>query len=188
MAPQEALGLWKLRVKTVGPATGRVLEVGAGSGLNFKHYRDVSELVALDPDPVLLARARRRAATTSFPVRLVRGDAQALPFPDASFDTVVETLIFCTVPDARRGLRELRRVVKPGGAIHLLEHVRNGRPWIGRFQDFIEPAWAFAFGGCHPNRDTIPLVREAGISITREDRYGQSVMVVVQGRPANATQ
>lgn len=186
MVPQDALGLWKLRAKTVGAAAGRVLEVGVGSGLNVRHYRGVTEVVGLDPDPVLLAKARRRAAAAPFVVRLVRGDCQALPFPDASFDTVVETLIFCTVPDALRGLEELRRVVRPGGVIRLLEHVRSPYRRTGRFQDLVAPVWAWAFGGCRPNRDTVPLVRRAGIVIERESRYGNDVVVVLEWRVAPA--
>lgn len=180
MAPQEWLGLWKLRRKTIQDAEGRVLEVGVGSGLNFRYYEKASELVGIDPDPVLLRRARRRARKAGFPVHLEAGDAQALPFADASFDTVVATLVFCSVPDALQGLREMRRVLRPGGRFLLLEHVRSAGPRMGRFQDFITPAWRRIAGGCHLNRETVATVREAGFEIDEEKRY--NAMVVMGGR------
>jgi ubiquinone/menaquinone biosynthesis C-methylase UbiE len=182
MYPQERLGLWKLRLKTVGPAEGRVLEVGVGSGLNLRHYQKAQEVIGIDPDPILLRRARKRARQVAFPVRLEQGDAQALPFPDASFDTVVATLVFCTVPDALRGLREVRRVVRPGGSIRLLEHVRSLQPWVAKLQDLVEPAWVRVLAGCHPNRDTVRTVREAGIEVTGMRRYNAAV--VMEGKIA----
>ncbi len=182
MVPQERLGVWKLRAKTVGTAEGRVLEVGVGSGLNLRHYRKARELVGIDPDPILLRRARKRARQVAFPVRLEQGDAQALPFPDASFDTGVATFVFCTVPDALRGLRELRRVVRPGGSIRLLEHVRSLRPWAAKIQDFVAPVAVRLLAGCHPNRDTLRTVREAGIEVTGTRRYRSTV--VMEGRVA----
>jgi ubiquinone/menaquinone biosynthesis C-methylase UbiE len=182
MLPQDRLGLWKLRRKTLRDAEGRVLEVGVGTGLNFRHYEKVTELIGIDPDPGLLARARRRARDLRFPVHLEAGDAQALPFPDASFDTVVATLVFCTVPDALKGLREMRRVLRPGGRVYLLEHVRSERPRMARFQDLITPAWRRMMGGCHLNRETHRTVREAGFEIDEEKRY--NAMVVLRGHAA----
>jgi len=182
MRAQDRLGLWKLRVKTVAPAEGRVLEVGVGTGLNFRHYRGVKELVALDLDSALLDRARARSGEAAFPVRFAEGDAHALPFPDDSFDTVIETLIFCSVPEALRGLREVARVVRPGGTIRLLEHTRSPHPRMARFEDRIDPLWTRFTGGCHLNRDTLSVIREAGIEITRHKRYG--MIEVIEGRAA----
>ena len=182
MRLQDRLGLWKLRVKAVGPAQGRVLEVGVGTGMNFRHYRSAKEIVALDTDPALIDRARARARAAGCPVLLTEGDACALPFRDASFDTVVETLIFCSVPEALRGLREARRVLRPGGVIRMLEHTRSPRPRWARFQDRIDPIWSRMTGGCHLNRDTLSVIREAGIEITRHKRYG--MIEVIEGRAA----
>ena len=182
MALQERLGLWKLRLKTVGQAEGEVLEVGVGSGLNFPHYKKAAKVIGIDPDTVLLGKARRRAGEVSFPVHLEEGNAEELPFPDESFDTVVATLVYCTVPDALRGLRELRRVVRPGGTIRLLEHVRSPNPGMAKVQDFIAPVWVWAFSGCHPNRDTVRLIKEAGIVITNERRYSSGRVVAIQGK------
>ena len=177
MYPQDRLGLWKLRRKTVGPAEGCVLEVGVGSGLNFDYYERATELIGIDPDPVLLKRAARRARRRSLPIRLEAGDAQRLPFADDSFDTVVSMLVFCTVSDAGRGLREIRRVLRPEGRVRLLEHVRSENPRMGRFQDFILPVWRRVFGGCHPNRDTVARLKESGFELTEFKRY-KGVMVM----------
>lgn len=171
MYSQERLGLWKLRRKTVASVEGRVLEVGVGSGLNLRHYEKVSELIGIDPDPVLLRRARKRMRGLRFPVRLQAADAQQLPFADNSFDTVVSTLVFCTVPDAGRGLREIRRVLRPEGQVRLLEHVRSENPRMARFQDFILPVWKRVFGGCHPNRDTVARLKESGFALNEFKRY-----------------
>lgn len=184
MYPQEIFGLWKLRLKTVGQAEGQVLEVGVGSGLNFPHYKKAAKVIGIDPDTVLLGKARRRAREASFPVHLEEGNAEDLPFQDESFDTVVATLVYCMVPDALRGLRELRRVVRPGGTIRLLEHVRSPSPGIARVQDLIEPVWVRVSGGCHANRDTVRLIKEAGIVITNERRYSRGAVVAIQGKAA----
>ena len=182
MYPQDRLGLWKLRRKTVAPAEGRVLEVGVGSGLNFRHYEKVTALTGIDPDPVLLRRARKRTRELRFPVQLQIADAQQLPFADNSFDTVVATLVFCTVPDAGRGLREIKRVLRPEGRVRLLEHVRSENPRKARFQDFILPAWKRVCGGCHPNRDTVARLKESGFALNEFKRY--KGVVVMTGRKA----
>ena len=183
MYPQERLGLWKLRRKVVGPAAGRVLEVGVGSGLNFSYYEQATELVGIDPDGFLLKKAARRAREQSYPIHLEVGDAENLPFADASFDTVVATLVFCSVPDAVRGFREMRRVLKPGGRVRLLEHVRSEGPRMARFQDFITPTWRRIAGGCHMNRDTVARVKEAGFTLDEMKRYKSAV--VMAGHAAN---
>lgn len=93
------------------------------------------------------------------------GSVEALPFPDATFDTVVSSLVFCSVPNTDAGLGEVRRVLAPGGRLVMWEHVRSTRPWIARLQDGIQPAWTCILGGCHPNRDTESTVRRAGFTI-----------------------
>ncbi len=183
MYPQERMGLWKLRRKTVASAEGRVLEVGVGSGLNFPHYEKASELIGIDPDPVLLRRARKRTRGLRFPVRLQTADAQRLPFADNSFDTVVSTLVFCTVPDAGRGLREIRRVLRPEGRVRMLEHVRSENPRMARFQDFILPVWRRVCGGCHPNRDTVVRLKESGFALNEFKRYKGTVVMVGRKAP-----
>ena len=145
-------------------ATGRVLEPGAGNGLNFEHYRGV-EVVAMEPEPTMLRLAAERASRDGVPIRLVRGVAEDLPFPDRSFDTVVASLVLCSVADPANVLEEFRRVLRPGGTVRFLEHVRSGsRSWAA-VQDAVSVPWSWFAGGCHPNRDTIAALQRAGFRV-----------------------
>lgn len=154
----------KVRPRLLGDLSGDVLEVGAGTGLNFAHYPKGVRVVATEPDPFMRERAGQRARELDTSGIEVRGaDAEALPFADGSFDHVVATLIFCTVADAARGLREIRRVMKPGGTFRFLEHVRNDESaFWGGFQDRIAPAWRWVGAGCNPNRRTEQAIKDAG--------------------------
>lgn len=138
-APMSALGGRKRRGRLLARARGRVLEVGIGTGLNLDLYPANVEITGIDLSPKMLARARRRAARLGLNVALEEANVEALPFADASFDTVVATCVFCCVADPLRGLRELRRVVKPEGQVLLLEHVRPENPAMGRIADLVSP-------------------------------------------------
>ncbi|MEX2356020.1 MAG: class I SAM-dependent methyltransferase [Thermaerobacterales bacterium] len=159
---EERMEPWRRRV--CGEAAGRVLEIGAGTGLNFAHYDwdRIFELVAVEPDPHMARRARRRAGRLGLPVQIVGAPAEALPFPDRTFDTVTVVHVLCTVPDPARALGEIARVLKEDGQLRLLEHVRSDVPRLARWQDLIRPLWSFCGGGCRPNRDTGRSVEKAG--------------------------
>ena len=151
-------------------ASGRVLEIGVGTGLSFAHYPAVDELVGVDPSEPMLRRARRRAAELGRDVALVEAPAEALPFEDESFDTVVSLAVLCTVADPQRALSEISRVLRPGGRFVFLEHVRSPDPTLARWQDRLERPWGWFAGGCHPNRPTEQLLAGAGFWIDRLDR------------------
>ena len=153
------------RVYLAGTARGRVLEVGVGTGINFGYYPAGAEVVGIEPDPYMLRRAQARADRLGRQIKLLADGAEQLPFPDASFDTAVATLVFCTVPDSDRALGELRRVLRPGGQLRFLEHVRARTPGWQRFQDFMTPFWKRIGAGCHPNRDTAAAIGRAGLQI-----------------------
>src|SRR5690606_6194815 len=154
----EWLGMRALRREAFGRARGRVLEVAVGTGKNLPLYPpEVEELVGVDLSPAMLEVARRRAAELGTDVELLEADAEALPFPDASFDTVASSLSTCTFPDPVRALREMRRVCKPDGQILLLEHGRSRSPWLARFQDRRADAQARMLG-CRWNREPLELV------------------------------
>ncbi|MGH7896769.1 MAG: class I SAM-dependent methyltransferase [Candidatus Binatia bacterium] len=173
MVPLDRLSFRPHRERTAAAATGRTLEVGIGTGLNIDLYRSASRIVGIEPDPEMLRRAVRRAREASKPVHLVAASAENLPFRGGSFDSVVASLVFCTIPDARSAAREVRRVLVPGsGAFHFFEHVRSSRPLFARLQDVATPVWKKLFGGCHPNRDTLPVFEKAGLAIESCDRPG----------------
>jgi ubiquinone/menaquinone biosynthesis C-methylase UbiE len=147
-----------------GEASGCVLEIGAGTGANFPYYRAAARLVAAEPDPYMLRRARARAHRLGRAVWFCQCPAEALPFADASFDAVVSTLVLCTVDDPARALAEVRRVLKPGGTFRFIEHVRADG-FAGVVQDCVTPVWRWVGAGCHPNRRTATHIRAAGFEI-----------------------
>lgn len=153
------------RARYVPAAGGDVLEIGVGSGLNIPIYGpSVRKLLALDPSHELLRMARRRARAAAFPVEFLPGLAEAVPLPDVSVDTVVTTWTLCTIPDPARALREMRRVLRPGGRLVLIEHGRAPDPVVARWQDRLTPAWRRVAGGCHLNRPIGWLLEEGGFA------------------------
>jgi ubiquinone/menaquinone biosynthesis C-methylase UbiE len=157
MAASEEAGLRAMRAELLAEAQGDVLEIGAGTGLNAGHYRDdrVTRLVLTEPDAAMAKRLRAKAPARA---EVVEAPADRLPFADGSFDTVAATLVLCTVPDPGAALREIARVLRPGGRLLFLEHVRAGDERTARWQDRLERPWGWLAGGCHPNRDTIAEV------------------------------
>lgn len=142
----------------------RVLEVGTGTGKNMIFYPAAADVHAVDLSPRMLERAARRSRQLESVVQMHRMDAQRVGFEDDSFDAAVATFVFCSVPDAVRGLRELRRVVKPGGQVHLLEHMRSKFGWLGRVMDLFDPI-TLRLLGPHINRRTVENVQKAGLEI-----------------------
>ena len=179
MAVMEATGLGRWRASLVTGARGRTLDLGCGTGRNLPLLPPGARAVGLDPAPDSLRRARRRAPG----VPLVRASAEALPFRDGTFDTVLSGLAMCSIPQPRIALREVRRVLTPGGALRMLEHVRSTSSLGGRWQDFIQPLWTRVAGGCHPNRDTEAAVRAAGFAIDQAGRRERSNMRRFQATP-----
>lgn len=182
------------RRRLVEGAGGEVLEIGAGTGKNLPLYGAAERLVALEPDPAMRDRAHMAARESRVPVEMVEGDAMALPFGDASFDTLVFSLVLCTVPDPEQALAEARRVLRPGGTLCFYEHVRADDPEHARWQDRLERPWGWFGGGCHPNRDTVAAVEAARfgtVSLEEFDfpampRIVQPHIIGVARRPAGA--
>ncbi len=156
-----------LRKEVAGLARGRVLEIGAGNGLNFAFYLpDMADRVeATEPDSAMLEYARERAKVAPVPINLVQAAVENLPFADESFDSIVATLVFCSVSDPVRGLSEVRRVLKPGGMLLMIEHVRAQGIVGATLQDIVTPLTRLVVGNCHWNRNTEKRVIEAGFKI-----------------------
>jgi ubiquinone/menaquinone biosynthesis C-methylase UbiE len=169
LAGTERAGLSDLRAEVLSGASGRVLEIGGGTGLNLSHYpAAVESLSVTEPDPFMARKLREKvdAAAPPFPVEVIECAAERLPFDDGSFDTVVSTLVLCTVQDPDAAAAEVGRVLAPGGRLLLLEHVRDpeeGR--LARWQDRLERPWGWMAAGCHPNRDTAATLRRAGFEV-----------------------
>jgi ubiquinone/menaquinone biosynthesis C-methylase UbiE len=154
----------KPRTRTLAPASGRILEIGFGTGRNLEHYpTGVARIEAIDPDPGLDRYSRRRIAASRIAVDFHHLDAEHLPFEDERFDTVVSTLTLCTIPDVEHALAEVRRVLKPGGQFLFMEHGLAPEKSVARWQDRLTPAWGPIAGGCHLNRPILELVRNAGL-------------------------
>jgi Methylase involved in ubiquinone/menaquinone biosynthesis len=166
-ASEEKKFLGAIRQELLQDVTGEVLEIGAGTGANFQHYRSGAHVVATEPDPYMLKRAQARANTAAATIEVRQAAGEELPFPDGSFDFVIDTLVLCSVSDPRKVLAEIKRVLKPGGELRLYEHVRSRNPVGALAQDVVQPVWSWLGAGCHPNRDTERFVREAGFEIVR---------------------
>lgn len=180
MKPVEQMRFNQIRKNLVGKAEGRVLEIGSGTGLNFKHYRNVSQVDAIEPDRSMGMRSIKRAKKRNFPIHVYDAVAENLPFEDDSFDSVVGTLVFCTIPDPEKALQEIRRVCKPGAKILLFEHVRMDQQLLAKAQDLATPLWKKAFAGCHLNRDTLQLVEQAGLLVTKAQPSFRSLFLTIE--------
>ena len=172
LAKAEQAELGEQRARVVARARGRTLELGAGTGLNLPHYPEaVGELVLTEPFEPMARRLRARAAELGRRSEIVEAPAEELPFDDDSFDTVLCTLVLCTVEDQGRTLAEVSRVLRPGGSLQVLEHVRARTPGLARAQDLLHGPW-FAIGhGCHCNRDTVGEIERSALRITDLERH-----------------
>lgn len=160
-----------LRAAAAGAAAGRVLEIGFGTGATLPFYTDaVEELIVLEPSQGMTARARKRIAKAGVAVTLVPGAGEGLPFPDAHFDAVVVTFTLCSVSDLDQVLVEVRRVLKPGGRFHFVEHVASEAPGPRRWQERLNPIQRVVGCGCNLNRETAAAITQAGLAITAVER------------------
>jgi ubiquinone/menaquinone biosynthesis C-methylase UbiE len=173
----ERAGLAARRRALIQQAAGRVLEIGAGTGLNARHYPGGVELVLSEPDELMADRLRDRVATLGRPVTVVLAGAEALPFADGEFDTVVSTLVLCTVPDLDTALREIHRVLKPGGRLLFMEHVRSESPRWARWQDRLNRPWRAFAEGCNCNRATLDVLARSPLGVSDVEHGVMPAMV-----------
>jgi ubiquinone/menaquinone biosynthesis C-methylase UbiE len=161
-----------LRERVCDGLHGKVVELGFGSGLNVPFYpAEVSAVAAIEPTQVAWKLARRRLGASAIPVERAGLDGQSLPLPDDSYDAALSTWTLCTIPDAAAALRELRRVLKPGGRLHFVEHGLAPDERVRRWQHRLEPMQKRIFGGCHLTRPILDLLTDAGFSIAEVDIF-----------------
>jgi ubiquinone/menaquinone biosynthesis C-methylase UbiE len=183
-APAERNVFGEMRRELLAEASGRTLDVGSGTGHNLAHYPPaVTELVLSEPDPHMAKQLREKLAADPPAVEkvsVIEAPAEDLPFDDGSFDTVVATLVLCTVEDPERAVAEARRMLVEGGKLIFLEHVRSSSRRLARWQDRLERPWGFFAGGCHPNRPTDQTLAESGFWIERLDRDATGPVPIVR--------
>ncbi len=171
-----------LRTKVIGQATGKVLEIGVGTGNNLAFYPLGCEVTAIDLSPGMLEKAKGKVRDVKIPVKLIEMDAQNLQFPDNTFDTVVATCVFCSVPDPIKGLKEIKRVCKRRGKVILLEHVRSANPILGKIMDTLDPLIVRMIGP-HINRRTVENVSAAGLNIKNVDTQHFKILKLIMAEP-----
>lgn len=162
----EDAGLRDTRREVLAEASGRTIDIGAGTGVNVPLFPEaVSELVTVEPDPHMARQMRRKLAESGSGARVVEAPAEELPFEDSSFDTAVFTLVLCTIPKPDAALAEAARVLRPGGRMLFIEHVRADDPGLARWQDRLERPWRFCGDGCHCNRDTLSAIEASPFEV-----------------------
>jgi SAM-dependent methyltransferase len=172
IARADAAGLADRRGELVTGLRGRILEIGCGTGAMFRHYRHVTHVTALEPDDAFAARARVAAAEASADITVISGTAEAIPLPDGAVDAAVVALVLCSVASPEAVCRELARVVRPGGQVRLLEHVRSPRRLAGALMRLVDPLWLrLNRQGCHMDRDPVPALEGAGLVIDRVEPF-----------------
>lgn len=158
------------RARLLSALAGTVVDVGAGTGANLRHFRHAERVILVEPDRYMRARLSSRLGESSVPVEVSDADAEHLPLPDGTADAVVFTLVLCSVPDQRLALLEARRVLKPGGTLAVLEHVR-GQGRAAGWQDRLDGLWGRCVApGCHLNRNTVASIVESGFEFTEVSR------------------
>jgi ubiquinone/menaquinone biosynthesis C-methylase UbiE len=168
----ESAGQGEHRRELLAGLSGRVIELGAGNGLNFPYYpTSVTELVAVEPESYLRKLAIQAADAAPVPVTVIDGVADRLPVESNSFDAGVASLVLCSVPDQGRALAELFRVIRPGGELRFYEHVRGRNPGFARLQRAVDLFWPRVGGGCHTSRDTGAAIERAGFAIESSRRF-----------------
>ncbi|MED4599691.1 class I SAM-dependent methyltransferase [Paenibacillus validus] len=182
MQPLETKIFGRIRKQLLSKAKGKVLEIGSGTGINFLYYEFADQVIAIEPDPMMLEQSLIKAREATVPIEVVPGDAQNLPYPTNSFDSIVGTLVLCTIPDPAKALAEIHRVCKPEGTILIFEHVRLNHLVLGKIQDWLTPVWKRLCVGCHLNRNTLETVEQAGFRVVQTTSMCRELFLVIEAR------
>ncbi|RXZ02176.1 SAM-dependent methyltransferase [Fictibacillus sp. S7] len=180
MSPLEQIKFKKVRKRLLRKAEGRVLEIGSGTGFNFPLYEVASQVDAIEPDSNMRKTSLKRIEASKILIRTYSEKAETLPFEDNTFDTVVGTLVFCTIPDPERALNEVKRVCKPGGKVLLFEHVRLNHSIFGKLQDVLTPIWSKVCEGCRLNQNTLRIIQHAGFTTCHIEEHVNGLFLVIE--------
>jgi ubiquinone/menaquinone biosynthesis C-methylase UbiE len=167
MGPLERKKFKRVRQDLLKSATGKVLEIGSGTGVNFPLYRNAEHVIAIEPSQYMIDQSLSKLKLAAVPIEMVKTSAERLPFEDHTFDTVVATLVFCTIPNAEEAIDEIKRVCKPNGKILLFEHVKMENTVLSTMQEGLTPLWKKICDGCCLNRETLKAFTSRGLKLTQ---------------------
>lgn len=182
MGPLERWKFQGIRKELLEKASGRVLELGSGTGINFPLYKQVDSVTAIEPNEYMIEQSIFRKKKSAVPMEIVHTGAEELPFADGAFDSVVATLVFCTIPDVDKAVSEMKRVCKQDGKILLFEHVKMENRILAKLQDWLTPFWQKIGDGCCLNRDTISLFTSHGFNLIEVRKFYKGLFIVVEMR------
>ena len=180
MNPLEKRKFQEIRRDIISKATGNVLEIGSGTGVNFPLYRGSENVTAIEPSPHMIELSKAKLSQSAVPIKVVQASAEELPFEADSFDTVVATLVFCTIPNPDKAIEEIKRVCKDGGKILLFEHVKMENKFFSTLQNWLTPAWKRVCDGCCLNRETLSLLKAHDISIDKIQKYYSDLFLSIE--------
>lgn len=180
MNPLEKRNFKLIREKLLSKAEGYVLEIGSGTGINFPLYEAADKLMAIEPSHYMIERSELKLHQAQIPIEMVQANAEELPFVADTFDTVVATLVFCTIPNPDKAIAEMKRVCKPDGKILLFEHVKMENRLLAALQNWLTPAWKKVCDGCYLNRDTLGTLKGHHFSIKKVENYYKGLFILVE--------
>lgn len=180
MKPLEATRFKKVRTALVRTAKGEVLEIGSGTGVNFPYYKCAAHVTAIEPSQKMRDRGEKRLTQANVPITVFDAVAESLPFADDTFDTVIATLVFCSIPNPKKALMEIQRVSKADAEILFFEHVRIEQSILGKVQDMLNPIWHKVCDGCQLNRDTLASIQQAGIVVNVVESFYKKLFLSIK--------
>src|SRR3954454_22084388 len=180
MSPLERRTFKEIRRDLLTRAYGKVIELGSGTGVNFPLYQHVESVTAVEPSRYMIEQSEMNKELAVIPIEIIQASAEQLPFEKDSYDTVVATLAFCTIPDVDKALKEMKRICKANGKILLFEHVKMDNPILAKLQIYLTPFWKKICDGCHLDRDTVNLLKSKGFQVVEIKKFYRGLFVMIE--------
>lgn len=187
MNPLEKGKFKTIRRDLLKHAEGSVLEIGSGTGINFPFYHSVERVTAIEPSQHMIQRSSEKQRMAKVPIEVIKESAEKLPFPNDSFDTIIVTLVLCTIPNPEDAIQEMKRVCKPDGKILIFEHIQMDNSILAKLQDWLTPVWKKVCDGCCLNRNTVQTLEENGLEIIHQKSFFNGLFVQLEAREQNHT-